>query len=39
MPIRYEPEAIGNLVEHSAHIRAPSLDASKSYAGPNYSVR
>lgn len=27
MPIRYEPEAIGNLVEHSAHIRAPSLDA------------
>lgn len=23
MPIRYEPEAIGNLVEHSAHIRGP----------------
>lgn len=27
MPIRYGPEAIVNLVEYTAHIRAPSLDA------------
>ena len=26
MPIRYEPEAIENLVKHSAHIRASSLN-------------